>query len=578
MKSLLYATGEQGYLNPITEHTPSPLLPVVNRPVTVYAVELLARYGLSDVCVSLHHSSNEIEAYLGNGSRWNIKFNYLLQRQALGTAGAIKRAEYWLDETFIVLPAASIVDLDILAALEFHRAHGGIATLIVSEPATGRNDEIDGLQIDRDYRLTALNQQDSSELLFANTGAYIFEPEILNYIPRSVDYDCYEQLLSVLLRTDEEVYGYVMEGYWNPLTSFRLYQEAHEVVFRSLLHESPPKNSAGTIRYPYVEGHQMENGLWCGQNSIIHPSVRLIPPVHIGSDCKIGRNVEIGPGVVIGSNTIIDDGATIQRSIVHNDCYIGKLLHVEQKVVSKNLLVDIPSNKSVEIVDQLLLNETNSPSIGMTIQNVLGRFIALAILIGLSPLLLCLAFIVLFSSKGSILRRVTHIGKTPSLENHTHGHQSEIIELLHFRTRTTDDTYTTFGEWMERWELHRLPELWNVLRNELGLVGVKPLLSEEADYVTEPWQQKRFEYQAGFTGLWYTQAEPNSTFDELCITDAYFVVTHTWKDILLQIWRTPLSWIRRIGWSDRKRNNRTAQQEFVYRRYSQFADIKIEKR
>jgi lipopolysaccharide/colanic/teichoic acid biosynthesis glycosyltransferase len=84
------------------------------------------------------------------------------------------------------------------------------------------------------------------------------------------------------------------------------------------------------------------------------------------------------------------------------------------------------------------------------------------------------------------------------------------------------------------------------------LVGVKPLEPDTATEVSEPWQQKRYEYSTGFTGLWYTQTVPDGSLDEILVADAYYVATRTWRDDLKLLLHTPIVWYKRCA--GRKRN------------------------
>ena len=117
MQILLLATGETDKLRPLTKNTPAPMLPVANRPAMVYAIEMLARQGIKKIMVSLYHMGGSVEAYFGDGRRWGIEIEYVLQREAWGTAGALKWAEHSLTDTCMVLPADIIIDLDIEAIL-----------------------------------------------------------------------------------------------------------------------------------------------------------------------------------------------------------------------------------------------------------------------------------------------------------------------------------------------------------------------------------------------------------------------------------------------------------------------------
>jgi lipopolysaccharide/colanic/teichoic acid biosynthesis glycosyltransferase len=121
----------------------------------------------------------------------------------------------------------------------------------------------------------------------------------------------------------------------------------------------------------------------------------------------------------------------------------------------------------------------------------------------------------------------------------------QTFDLFAFQTRHADGSWTIVGRALNRWEWDRFPELWNVVKGDLELVGVKPLPVEEATLLHEAWHQKRYEHPPGLTGLWYIQTGPESSLDEILVADAYYVATHTWRDDLLLLLRTPMAWLRR---------------------------------
>jgi lipopolysaccharide/colanic/teichoic acid biosynthesis glycosyltransferase len=118
--------------------------------------------------------------------------------------------------------------------------------------------------------------------------------------------------------------------------------------------------------------------------------------------------------------------------------------------------------------------------------------------------------------------------------------------LLRFSTRDQDGRFTRVGQWIEKTGLHRLPELLNVIAGDLRLVGVKPLTPDEAKQITEPWQERRYEVEPGFTGLWYLQTSWDSEFVEILVADAYYAATRTWLGDLKVLFTTVGVWFQRM--------------------------------
>ncbi len=551
MQAILIATGEEAKLLPLTADMPSPMIPVVDRPIIVYTIELLARAGVRDIFVSLYEQASQIESYLGNGERWNVRLHYLLQREACGSAGALKRAETVLNETFIVLPADALVDLDIQAALESHYAHGGMATAILSQAARPKMAAEQLVNIDAHGHVQFADPTAVGSMAYAHTGGFIFEPTVLAYIPAKTAVNCHTHLIPALQEAGNPTHGYIMDGYWNSLATFSDFQAAQHVLLASLVashanRSTGQRSQVPALRYAYVEAGELQPGIWVGPNSIIHPSVRLTPPLFIGAGCRIGRDVELGPDTVIGAGVVIDEGVTVQQSTILPYTYVGQFLHLADRVAHQAELIDVKTGVNIQITDPWLLSMVDPALSGSLLRSLTERLLALVALILSAPFMLCISLAIWLTAGGPVLTRVQRVGRTPMAKGRINLAQPQVVGLDHFRTRDPNDRPTRLGKELELWEVNRLPELWNVVRGDISLVGVKPLSIESTAMLYEAWQQRRFDAPIGFTGLWYTQAEPTADLDELCIIDAYQATTHTWRDDLRQLLLTPMAWYRRL--------------------------------
>lgn len=560
MHVILLASDEEKKLQPLTDTLPAAMLPIANRPVMAHTVELLARAGLKHILVSLYQKAGTIMSYFSSGSRWGTQIEYMIQPEDWGSAGALKWAEPRLNETFLVLPAAALLDLDIAAALEYHRTRQSMATLILHPARAASAPAL--VQVDADGRISLPGSLDNGSLL-THTGAYIFEPQVLSQIPVRTAYDCFSQLIPALLTAGVAVNGYVMPGYYNKLDTLQAYQDAQSVVLTSAAYARQPDAAAlpnGTLlRYPSIEGRQIAPGIWAGRNHFIHPSARLIPPLCIGNNCRIGRNVEIGPATVLGEHVVIDDEATVHTSTILEQTYVGRLVDLTNRIVNQTTIIDPETGVSVEVVDAFLLTTAvPAGSRGARFQRSLDLIGALLLLCVNLPLLLLISLLVYVASGGQVVRRFRCTGRRPGSVKTNQGTALQTFELLAFQTARKDGTTSRVGRWLMRWELDRLPELFNVLRGDLALVGVKPLRLEETAQIQEEWYQKRYECPSGLTGLWYIQTDPGCDLEEILLADTYFAATRTRRTEIMLFLRTPLAWVRRqIRRSARERRQKT---------------------
>jgi NDP-sugar pyrophosphorylase family protein len=544
MQAIILAIDEERKLPPLTDTVPGPLIPVLDRPAMVMTVEILARAGFKRILVSLSNHDAPIRAsissYIGVGieNRWGVNLVFDIQRESVGSAGSLKQApSHMLGETFIVLPGDALIDLDIQAALAFHQAHGGSATAILHTAVRGSSAPI--LHLDANSQVAAEGMDLSA------TGAFIFEPSVLNHIPSHSHFDILSQLIPAMLAAGEPVHGYQMAGYWSPLDSLASFQEAQQVMLYSAFKERVPEKAsegpAATVRYPSLSSRQIAPGVWVGLHDSIHPTVKIAAPVYIGENSYIGREVELGTGTVICSNVVIDDEATIRRSTILSETYVGQLLNIVDRIVSPTSISDPESGETTAVVDPFLLSRVGAQSDEPSqLVRVLSGMVAIFLLVIASPLLLLLWLLAMIGSGGQPLTRSPRLGHRIIQDGSLYR-----FNLLSFQTRRQNGGYILGGRWMERWELNRLPELFNVLRGDLALVGVKPLRPEDVAYLSEDWHQKRHDFPAGLTGLWYQQTEPNSDLDTVIIADIYYVATRTWRSDLLLFLRTPAIWARR---------------------------------
>lgn len=301
MKAIIMAGGEGTRLRPLTCDCPKPMMRLMNRPVMAYAIELARRYGIRDIAVTLGYLPDAITDYFDDGSDRDVNLKYYVEDRPLGTAGGVKQASDFLDETFIVLSGDGVTDLDIARALEFHKAHRALATLVLK---TVENPlEYGVVMTDERHRVTGFIEKPDPSNVFsaaANTGIYILEPEIFAWMPESGAYDFGSQLFPTLLRANQPIYGYLMDGYWCDIGDVSAYVQAHVDAMD------------GKINLP-----GLKDGFIASASSvIIHPTAQIERPCVISEGVEIQAHAQIGPYSVIGPGCVIGENASVKRSIL----------------------------------------------------------------------------------------------------------------------------------------------------------------------------------------------------------------------------------------------------------------------
>ena len=538
MQAILLATDQLQKLAPLTEHTPAPLLPITNRPVMAYAVEVLARSEVKQIMVALANRGSEIASYFGNGRSWGVQFDYLVQRDAYNLTDVLRGAAARVHETLLVMSANAVLDLDIEAALAEHQAHGGVATLILHTQA---NAESMSVRLNSFGRVQQIGtSSDHKELQF--TGACILEPQALEYLIQcGVSDDT--TLFTSPMALHIPIFGYICDGYWNPLNSLEAYQEAQRVFLHSAYAEDAPAHTdIPRVRYPSIDGQQVAPGVWVGRNHAIHPNARLAAPLCIGDGCLIGDDVELGPYVVVGSHSVIDEGATVLRSTVSGRTYIGRLVNLADRIVERTTIINPHTAQHIEVVDPFLLSNVALER-SQRLRRMLTAMAAAMLLLVALPMLLIIGLLVGLTSGGRIFQREQRIGRRALAASTT---KETLLQLWLFNTRRSDGSSTLLGSWLKHTELDHLPSLWNVFVGDLNFVGVKPLTLDEAAHLGESWHETRNDAAAGLTGLWFTQTYRDTDIDAVLVADVYYAATRSWRSDLHIMAQTPGAWVRRV--------------------------------
>jgi NDP-sugar pyrophosphorylase family protein len=538
IQAILLATANTDRLHPLTETIPSPVIPIAGRPVMAYSLELLARQDCKRIHVSLYNSGNYIEAYFGSGSRWGIHLEYLLQPNDWGSAGSIHWARQHLTDSFMVIPADRLFDLDLAAIFEQHKSSQSVATVVI----TKKRPTLSHIQ---DENPSTSGEQPSSPDDCVETGIFVLDSKVIDFIPSRTHFDISSQLIPALIAAGLPVQQVMSEGYWNPLETIADYQEAQQTILNSALANHAMTKIVPFIRYPAVEGRQIREGVWVGHDSSVHPLARLRPPVYIANNCYIRKGVDLGPYAIIGNNVIIDEDATVTNTTVLDHTYVGQLVNLENRVVNKRLLIDSRTSETVYVSDQHLLSETYRIIDDSGLAHLAEIFLAILALLVSSPISLIISLLLLVFS-GRVFRWFPRIHMAPTDPGSSQEPEYKSFKLLRFVTRDAKGKVTWIGKVLERWDLYRLPELWNIIKGDIRLVGVKPLSPEENSLVREAWQKTRYAVSPGFTGLWYVQTTAASNFDDILVSDAYYVATRTWSGDFKLVFQSILTWFRRL--------------------------------
>lgn len=345
MKAMILAAGKGTRVRPITQIIPKPMIPILQKPVMEFLVELLRQHGFDQIMVNVSHLADVIENYFRDGQKFGVQIGYSFEGridedgqmigEAVGSAGGMKRIQDFspfFDDTFVVLCGDALIDLDLTAAVKWHREKGAIATIVMKSVPREEVSSYGVVVTDESGKVKAFQEKPSVEEALStdiNTGIYIFEPEIFNYIPSNTEYDIGSQLFPKLVAAGAPFYGISMEFEWVDIGKVPDYWQAIQSV---LLRE---------VKNVSIPGIEVRPGIYTGLNvSVNWDKVDITGPVYIGAMTKIEDGAKIVGPTMIGPNCWVCSGATVENSVIFEYSRLGPEVRLVDKLVFGRYCVD----------------------------------------------------------------------------------------------------------------------------------------------------------------------------------------------------------------------------------------------
>lgn len=216
MRAMVLCAGYGTRLGDLTRDVPKSMLRLQGRPLLEYIICNLARQGFDQIAVNVHFMPHMIKDYFGNGSRWNVTLTYSCETELLGTAGGIKRMEYFLrqGDAFLVQYGDVLTDQDFTAMVRFHHERRALATVLVHQRA--RSNSV--VTLDQTGRVVGFMERPSDHArrgvasTWVNSGICICDPGVLDTIaadvPRDLPRDVFPELMD-----SGRLFGFPLTGY-----------------------------------------------------------------------------------------------------------------------------------------------------------------------------------------------------------------------------------------------------------------------------------------------------------------------------------------------------------------------------
>jgi mannose-1-phosphate guanylyltransferase len=316
--AILLVGGFGTRLMPLTRNTPKPMLTVAGIPVTEHQLMMAKAAGIKEIVLATSYLSEVFTPYFGDGSAWGISIKYAVEKEPLGTGGAIRNAAQLLDtqESVVILNGDVLSSHDLSEQIRQHEAHDADVTLHLTQVEDAR--AFGCVPTDSQGRVTAfLEKMENPVTNQINAGCYVFNPRVISSIPLDTVVSVERETFPQLVANGAKVYGYLENAYWLDIgTPKALLKASIDIVLRT-------------------------------SEGLVMPGAAVDPTATISGGSSIGRDVTVAAGAQI-HGSIVEAGAVIGANSVITESFVaaGAIVENEAKIaasfVTKGEILPIP--------------------------------------------------------------------------------------------------------------------------------------------------------------------------------------------------------------------------------------------
>jgi mannose-1-phosphate guanylyltransferase/phosphomannomutase len=330
MKAVVMAGGFGTRIQPLTHSRPKPMLPIINRPMMEQTMLNLRDLGIIEFIVLLYFKPEVIQDYFGDGSDFGMKITYVIPDDDYGTAGAVKLAQEHIgDDNFIIISGDLVTDFDFKKIFDYHTQKQSKLTITLTSVENPL--EFGVVIADEDGKIEKFLEKPSWGEVFSdtiNTGIYIIEPEILDYIPKGENFDFAKDLFPLLMKEGVELIAGHASGYWRDVGNPDSYREVHEDIM------------SGRVNFPIRDKQIIypDGILYCDDTPSLADGVEIIGKVILGKNVSVGARCKL-KNIVIGNDVSIGEDSKISNSVVWDSVDIAKGVKIDNGVICNNNII-----------------------------------------------------------------------------------------------------------------------------------------------------------------------------------------------------------------------------------------------
>ena len=345
---VILAGGIGSRLRPITSDRPKPLVPVVGKPMIIYAIDLLRYAGVHDVIIVVRHMGDQIRKYLANKDFGGVNIQ-IPEVDSLDTADALRKVGKYIKTDNIVVSMADIVtNIHLKEYMDYNVKKGGIGA--ISLVSTDSPNQFGVIVLDEKNKIHSFLEKPASIELYIsslisttsvhlhtnliNTGIYLFQRQILDILNGTNLMDFGKDVFPYLLENKYDLYGYIARYYW---------QDAGNPLWYKYTNWDLLRKWAWPIVPP---GKEVREFVWVGENSTIPDLKNLHQYVAIGNGTRLGNNVRVETLSALGNNIEIAPNTQIRESVIWDSVRIGQNCQILSSIICEN--VEIGDNVVIE--------------------------------------------------------------------------------------------------------------------------------------------------------------------------------------------------------------------------------------
>ncbi len=560
-KAVLICSGHSdGLLDSLIKDNPSYMLPINNRPLIEHTIEFLKSRGIKSISVTVPKSSGlNMEEFLGNlrqAVNNDIEINCIEEEKPAGSAGILRGLNGISgDESFLVI-GGNIFIHDIALEDVFFE-HANRKAMLTVGVVKKRKFPADGISLEKDFSVkafSAIHPSRERRSPYAPLDFYIFDAKALKYIKDSGYFDIKEQLIPALKAAGAQVYASDLRGDVRAVNTVEDYFEVQRDVL---------------INGDFSKGRLVEvsENVWVGENVTISPRAYIVGPAIIGRNSSVADHAQILGPAVIGDDSLIGKRALVRESILWSEaelqenaslsyCIMGNGVKAYAGDSFNNRIVvgGLNSGERSLITSKIEFNGIiESVALKMSgfnyraylaLKRIMDIVLSLAFLVFMSPLFLALYIAIKLDSQGPATFRQKRCGrhgrdftmlKFRTMVRDAHAMQARLVEQKNvdgpmFKLHD-DPRITRVGSFLRKTSLDELPQLVNVLKGEMSLVGPRPLVMDEMKF-SPSWRSIRLKVKPGITGMWQVAGRSEAPFHDWIRHDVYYVRNQSlWLDI-----------------------------------------------